>query len=133
MKSIEVVAALMVDNARVYVTQRGHGEFRGMWEFPGGKVESGETLYQALARELKEELDIDVNVGEEYAHIRHDYPTFHLSMHLMRTYLVSGEPKLLEHTSAMWAKDDELLSLKFLPADKVIVEQIAREIKNGVL
>ena len=130
MKSLPVVAALIFraspQGARsVFATQRGYGDWRGFWEFPGGKIESGETPQTALQREIREELATQISVGERIATIEYDYPTFHLSMQCFACEIVSGDLKLLEHENAAWLTADNLHSVKWLPADELILDKIA--------
>lgn len=122
MKRIEVVAGIIKNGEKIFATQRGYGEFKGFWEFPGGKIEANETRKQALVRELKEELAIDVKVENFLCTINYDYPTFHLTMHCFYCSIVKGELTLLEHQSAKWLKTNELDSVKWLPADIKVIE-----------
>ena len=124
MKSIEVVAGIIRRNDRILATQRGYGEFKDGWEFPGGKTERGETPQQALVREIKEELKSEIRVGEKLCTIEYDYPKFHLTMHCFWCDLLDGEPVLLEHEAARWLTADELNSVDWLPADVQVVEAI---------
>lgn len=124
MKSIEVVAAIIRRNGRILATQRGYGEFKDGWEFPGGKTERGETPQQALIREIKEELKSEILVGEKLCTVEYDYPKFHLTMHCFWCDLLDGEPVLLEHEAARWLTADELNSVDWLPADVQVVEAI---------
>ncbi|MST51051.1 (deoxy)nucleoside triphosphate pyrophosphohydrolase [Hornefia butyriciproducens] len=124
MKSIEVVAAIIRRNDRILATQRGYGEFKDGWEFPGGKTERGETPQQALVREIKEELKSEIRVGEKLCTVEYDYPKFHLTMHCFWCDLLDGEPVLLEHEAARWLTTDELNSVDWLPADVQVVEAI---------
>ncbi len=117
MKVIKVVAAILIHNNRVYATQRGYGEFKGWWEFPGGKIEPGETPGEALAREMREELDTEVEVGELLETVEYDYPEFHLSMDCFLCSIKSGKLTLLEHEDAKWLSAEELDSVNWLPAD----------------
>ena len=133
MKRIEVVAGIICDGAphsaetRFFATQRGYGDQKDGWEFPGGKMESGETPEQALARELKEELAIDVNVGEFLCTVEHDYPAFHLTMHCYFCTLADGNtPTLLEHEAARWLARAELHAVNWLPADVKVVEALEK-------
>lgn len=127
MKSIEVVAAIIRRNGRILATQRGYGEFKDGWEFPGGKTERGETPQQALIREIKEELKSEILVGEKLCTVEYDYPKFHLTMHCFWCDLLDGEPVLLEHEAARWLTTDELNSVDWLPADVQVVEAILAE------
>ena len=124
MKSIEVVAGIIRRNDRILATQRGYGEFKDGWEFPGGKTERGETPQQALVREIKEELKSEILVGEKLCTVEYDYPKFHLTMHCFWCDLLDGEPVLLEHEAARWLTADELNSVDWLPADVQVVEAI---------
>lgn len=127
MKSIEVVAGIIMDGEKVFATQRGYGDYKDFWEFPGGKMEPGETPQQALARELKEELAINVNVGEFLCTVEHDYPTFHLTMHCFYCTIAGGKaPMLLEHEVARWLSPAELRVVNWLPADVKVVEALEK-------
>nr|WP_163437406.1 8-oxo-dGTP diphosphatase MutT [Fibrobacter succinogenes] len=128
MKHIEVVAGIIKDSDKIFATQRGYGEFKDGWEFPGGKMEPGETPQQALARELKEELAIDVNVGNFLCTVDYDYPTFHLTMHCFYCSVIGGELTLLEHEAAKWLKTTELHSVNWLPADIEVVAALERNL-----
>lgn len=133
MKMIEVVAGVICrKNAQgtteFLATQRGYGDFKGGWEFPGGKTEPGETPEQALARELKEELAIDVNVGEFITTVEHDYPGRHITMRCYFCEIVGGELILLEHESARWLAASELRDLDWLPADIAVVDALEKQI-----
>lgn len=124
MKKIEVVAGVIKDGDRIFATQRGYGDQKGGWEFPGGKMEPGETPEQALVRELKEELDIEVNVGEKICTVEYDYPKFHLTMHCFWATIASGAIKLLEHEDAKWLDRESIRSVDWLPADIEVVNQL---------
>lgn len=127
MKSIEVVAGVIKDGERVFATQRGYGDFKDFWEFPGGKIEPGETPQQALARELKEELAIDVSVGEFICTVDYDYPAFHLTMHCFYCTIAGGKaPELLEHEAAKWLGPAELRGVDWLPADVEVVKALEK-------
>jgi 8-oxo-dGTP diphosphatase len=126
MKHIEVVAGIIKDDDKIFATQRGYGEFKDGWEFPGGKMEPGETQQQALARELKEELAVDVNVGGFLCTVDYDYPTFHLTMHCFYCSLVGGELTLLEHEAAKWLNMSELHTVNWLPADVEVVKALEK-------
>ncbi len=129
MKTIKVVAAIIRDGDRIFATQRGYGEYKDGWEFPGGKVEPGETSQEALVREIKEELDADIVVGDMLTTVEYDYPTFHLSMDCFWAALVEGSKmKLLEHEAAKWLAMDELDEVEWLPADVNVVEAIKKRI-----
>ena len=128
MKRIEVVAGIIKDGDKIFATQRGYGEFKDGWEFPGGKMEPGETPQQALVRELKEELAIDVNVGEFLCTVDYDYPTFHLTMHCFYCSVIGGELTSLEHEASKWLKMTELHSVNWLPADVDVVAALERNL-----
>ena len=124
MKTIEVVAAVICENGKIFATQRGYGPWRGYWEFPGGKIEAGETPEAALRREIMEELETEIEVGDLLTTVEYDYPEFHLSMQCFLCTIESGELTLLEHEAACWLGKDELQSVHWLPADIAIVEKI---------
>lgn len=133
MKTIRVVAAIIKttnENASpiIFATQRGYGDFKGGWEFPGGKIEEGETPQEALVREIKEELETEIVVGELIDTIEYDYPTFHLSMDCFWAEIVSGDLVLKEHEAAKWLTREELDSVEWLPADITLIEKIKREL-----
>lgn len=121
-KTIEVVAAIIIKDGRLFATQRGYGEWKDWWEFPGGKIESGETPEEALKREILEELQTEINVGELLTTVEYDYPNFHLTMHCYMCKVISGDLVLLEHESAKWLTRDELHTVNWLPADEGIIE-----------
>lgn len=126
MKTIEVVAAIIIRDNKVFATQRGYGDFAGGWEFPGGKIEPGESPQQALVREIKEELDADIIVGELLDTVEYDYPKFHLTMHCFLCELASDHLVLLEHEAAKWLSRDDLSSIDWLPADLGVVEKLGQ-------
>ena len=135
MKTIRVAAAVIKasdDKAEpiIFTTQRGYGEFKGGWEFPGGKIEEGETPQEALKREIKEELDTEISVGDFIDTIEYDYPTFHLSMDCFWCQIVSGDLVLKEHEAAKWLTKDKLDSVDWLPADITLIDKIRRELQN---
>ena len=123
MKTIEVVAAIISDEqGRIFTTQRGYGEWKDWWEFPGGKMEAGETPQQALRREIHEELDAEIEIGPLLRTIDYDYPDFHLTMHCFRCTLATDRLTLLEHEAAKWLAPSELHSVRWLPADEQIID-----------
>ena len=129
MKNISVVAAIIFrtssDGIRsVFATQRGYGDWKGWWEFPGGKIESGETPQAALEREIQEELATQISVGDFIDTIEYDYPEFHLSMQCFACNVVSGKLELLEHENAAWLTSENLRSVKWLPADLIILDKV---------
>lgn len=125
MKTINVVAAVIMKEGKVFATQRGYGEFKDGWEFPGGKVEAGESPEEALCREIREELEVEVNVGDLIDTIEYDYPAFHLSMKCYACTIAGGSPHLLEHEAARWLSADQLDSVVWLPADITLIPKIA--------
>ena len=131
MKTIHVVAAIIVDEDRVFATQRGYGDWKDYWEFPGGKVESGEMPEAALHREILEELDTEIAVGERITTIEYDYPEFHLSMECFLARITEGSLVLKEHEAARWLKKNELDSVKWLPADQTIIELLKQRVFEG--
>lgn len=124
MKTIHVVAAIIIRDHKLFATQRGYGEFKDGWEFPGGKIESGETPQEALKREIREELATDIEVGTYIDTIEHDYPAFHLSMECYACTVVSGKLELLEHENAAWLTKETLRSVAWLPADVSILDKV---------
>ncbi len=122
MKKIEVVAAILHQNGRYLATQRGYGEFEGMWEFPGGKIEPGEIQEDALKREIQEELGIEIIIEKQLCTTEYDYPSFHLSMYCFLCSISSGEIELREHKSARWLTTEQMNTLEWLPADIKIIE-----------
>lgn len=129
MKAVKVVAAVIHKDNKIFATARGYGEFKGMWEFPGGKVEAGETSQQALIREIQEELDTKITVGDLIGTIEYDYPTFHLSMDCFWCKVVEGKLKLLEAEDAKWLSKDNLYSVQWLPADMTLIEKIEQQMR----
>ena len=128
MKTIRVVAAVIRREDKIFATARGYGEFKGQWEFPGGKIEAGETPEKALAREIKEELETEIKVGSLIRTIEYDYPTFHLLMDCFWCEVVSGDLVLKEAEDARWLTKDQLYDVKWLPADLTLIDIISREI-----
>ena len=126
MKRIEVVAAIICQDDQIFATQRGYGDFKDGWEFPGGKVEPGETPEAALMREICEELAVEISVGELLTTVEYDYPNFHLTMHCYLCRLIGGELWLLEHEAARWLGKGELYSVEWLPADVGVIPLVER-------
>ena len=126
MKTIKVVAAIIFNDNQIFATERGYGEFKGGWEFPGGKGEPGESPEEALVREIREELAMEVEVGELFETVEYDYPAFHLSMDCFLCKIKSGTPVLLEHAAAKWLKKEELGSVAWLPADEGLIERLKK-------
>ncbi len=129
-KIVNVVAAIIRDGDKILATKRGYGEFKGGWEFPGGKREDGETAQEALKREIMEELETDIAVGELIDTIEYEYPTFHLSMDCFWAKIISGNLILKEHEAARWLGKDELYSVEWLPADRVLIEMVERRMQR---
>ena len=124
LKQIEVVAAIIRREGRIFATQRGYGEWKDWWEFPGGKMEAGETPEEALRREIREELSTEISVDGFLCTVEYDYPRFHLTMHCYLCHIESGSLTLKEHEAARWLANEELESVKWLPADLQILEEI---------
>ena len=125
MKTIEVTAAIIIQDGKVFATQRGYGDLKGWWEFPGGKMEPGETPQEALTREILEELDAEIEIGELLDTVEWDYPAFHLTMHCFLCTLISESMHLNEHEDAAWLSAETLYSVKWLPADEGLIPKIA--------
>ena len=128
MKTVRVVAAVIRKDDKIFATQRGYGEFKDGWEFPGGKIEEGETPEQALAREIREELNTEIQVGKLIDTIEYDYPKFHLSMDCFWCEIMQGGLELKEHEAARWLSKEELYSVDWLPADVGVIEKIKKEL-----
>jgi 8-oxo-dGTP diphosphatase len=124
MKKIEVVAAIIRDGDKILATQRGYGEFAGSWEFPGGKMEEGETRENALHREILEELEVAIEIDEYLQTVEYTYPNFHLTMHCYFCHVVEGVINLVEHLAGCWLTKGELDLVKWLPADLAVVERL---------
>lgn len=131
LKTINVVAAIICDDfnnkTKVFATQRGYGEYKGWWEFPGGKIESGETPQEALMREIHEELTVNITVGSLIKTIEYDYPNFHLSMDCFWAEVESGNLELKEAEAARWLTKEELDDVEWLPADEILIDKIKAE------
>ena len=128
MKTIRVVAAIIRDKDKIFATQRGYGEFKDGWEFPGGKIEEGETPQDALKREIMEELDTEIKVGELIDTIEYDYPTFHLSMDCFWAEVITGHLVLKEAEAAKWLTKEQMDSVDWLPADVTLIDKIRIEL-----
>ncbi len=129
MKTVKVAAAVIRDGDRVFATQRGYGDYKDDWEFPGGKLEPGETAREALVREIREELDTVIEVGEKLATVEYDYPGFHLSMDCFLARVLEGELTLREHEAARWLALDELDAVDWLPADRAVAAAVKQQAK----
>lgn len=127
MKIYHVVAAIIEQDNKIFATQRGYGEYKDGWEFPGGKIEAGETPEQALVREIHEELDMTIEVGRLVIHVSYDYPQFHLEMDCYLCSIAKGTPHLLEHEAAKWLSRNDIDSVGWLPADVQIIEAIKEQ------
>lgn len=132
MKSVEVAAAVIYKEGKYFATQRGYGEFEGMWEFPGGKIEPGETPQEALKREIQEELGIDIEINVHLCTTEYDYTSFHLTMYCYLCNIISGQMELREHKSALWLAPDSLDQVTWLPADKEVIEKIRSHTSPGL-
>jgi 8-oxo-dGTP diphosphatase len=128
MKTIEVVAAIIINGNQVFATQRGYGDYKGWWEFPGGKIEPGECPQEALKREIREELEAEISVGELLETVEWDYPVFHLTMHCFISTLESESLHLNEHEASAWLTRETLDSVKWLPADLILLDKIMKYI-----
>ena len=130
MKTVRVVAAIIKKDDRVLATQRGYGDYKDWWEFPGGKIESEESPQNALAREIREELDMEIRVGDYLITVEYEYPKFHLSMDCFWCEIEEGTPHLLEHEAAKWLPLNDLRQVKWLPADVEVVEAIEKTLQR---
>lgn len=134
MKTIEVVAAVIKgkdeNQNKIFTTQRGYGEFKGMWEFPGGKMEPNESREDALKREIEEELNTEISIGDFIQTIEYDYPEFHLTMHCFLCEVLSGDLSLIEHEDSRWLSADELYGVEWLPADIDVLGKVKEYINN---
>ncbi len=129
MKNIEVVAAVIIKDGKIFATQRGYGEYKDGWEFPGGKVEKGESFEAAIVREIKEELATEIHPDSFLCTVEYDYPSFHLTMHCFISHVVSGYLTLLEHENSTWLDSSNLDSIAWLPADILVVEKLKEYLK----
>ncbi len=129
MKTVRVVAAIIIKDNKVFATQRGYGAFKDDWEFPGGKIELDETPQEALTREIREELDTEIAVGDLLDIVEYDYPDFHLSMDCFLCKIVSGNLVLKEHEAARWLEKEELHSVAWLPADLDLISEIEKYLR----
>ena len=129
MRTLEVVAAIIIRGGSVFATQRGYGDWKGWWEFPGGKIEPGESPQEALVREIREELDAEISVGDLLETVEWDYPDFHLTMHCFICSLLSATLHMNEHEAATWLNLENLRSMKWLPADEILLDKIAEYLK----
>ena len=125
-----LVAAIIQNGDKIFATQRGYGEFKGGWEFPGGKIEDNETPQQALIREIKEELATDISVGELIDTIEYDYPTFHLSMDCFLCRIIKGNLELIEAKDSAWVTEDTIDTIQWLPADLTIIQKVKKLLKE---
>lgn len=130
LKTIHVVAAIIKKDNKIFATQRGYGEFKGGWEFPGGKVEPHESNEEALIREIKEELDSTIQIDSYFDTVEYDYPTFHLSMDCFLCSIVSGDLSLLEHLQSKWLSKGELYSVDWLKADLGLIEKLRKNMED---
>lgn len=124
MKTIEVVAAVIKHDNKIFTSRRNYGEFENMWEFPGGKIEEGETREESLIREIKEELELNIEVNKYLTTVEYDYPNFHLIMHCFMCTIIGGELRLNVHNDAKWTTLEELDKLNWIPADILVVEKL---------
>ena len=129
-KSIEVVAAIIRQGDKIFATQRGYGDWKDWWEFPGGKMEPGETPEQALLREIREELDTEIRIDTFLYTVDWDYPQFHLTMHCYMASLLGESLQLIEHEAARWLSREEIHSVRWLPADEILLPLIAEELQQ---
>ncbi len=132
MKTVRVVAAVIRNGDQIFATQRGYGEFKDGWEFPGGKIEPGETPQEALVREIREELDTVISVGDKIDCIEYDYPTFHLSMDCFWAEVTEGDLVLREHEAARWLSSEALDQVAWLPADRTLIAQVKDGLKHSL-
>lgn len=131
MKSIHVVAAVILRDGKVFATQRGYGAYKDYWEFPGGKIEPGETAEEALAREIREELDTEIAVEASFEQVKYDYPEFHLSMQCFLCRVIRGSLVLKEHEDAAWLDRERLDDVRWLPADETVISRLREILPEG--
>jgi len=131
MKSIHVVAAVILRDGKVFATQRGYGAYKDYWEFPGGKIEPGETAEEALAREIREELDTEIAVEAPFEQVEYDYPEFHLSMQCFLCRVIRGSLVLKEHEDAAWLDRERLDDVRWLPADETVISRLREILPEG--
>ncbi len=131
MKTVKVVAAILIQDNQIFATQRGYGDYKGRWEFPGGKLEPDETPEEALIREMREEMETEVTVGERFDTVEYDYPDFHLSMDCFLCTVKSGNLTLTVHEDARWLSAEKLYSVDWLPADLGLVAKLQRYVKGA--
>lgn len=131
LKTVQVVAALIINQDKVFATQRGYGEFKDGWEFPGGKIEPGETPEAAIKREIREELATDIRVEQPLTTVEYDYPTFHLSMECFICKVEKGDLTLLEHEAKKWLSFDELDAVDWLPADLMVLVELQKHMEEN--
>ncbi len=131
MKTVNVVAAVIVEGGKVFATQRGYGKYKDFWEFPGGKIEENETPREALKREIREELETEILPEEHILTVEYDYPEFHLSMDCYKASVIDGSLTLKEHEAARWLGPEELYDVNWLPADLAVVEKIGKMLEEG--
>lgn len=126
MKIVKVAAAIIIDQDKILATQRSYGDFKGLWEFPGGKIEAGETAEAALKREIREELDVGIEILELFDHLEYDYENFHLSLDCFIVRVTNGSITLKEHSAAKWLGKNDLNSVTWLPADITLIEKLQK-------
>ena len=131
MKTVRVAAAVIIRDGQVFATQRGYGEYKDYWEFPGGKIEPGETPEEALKREIREELETEIAAEEPLAHVEYDYPGFHLSMDCLVCRVIRGRLVLTEHEAAAWLSPERLDSVNWLPADRAVLDRLRKILEKN--
>ena len=131
MKTIQVVASIIHQDGKILATQQGNDEYKGLWEFPGGKMEPGETEEQAIVREIREELNVEIGVEKKVCTVEYDYPAFHLTMHCFWCHIHSGVLELKEHLSARWLSPSEWESVEWLPADVLVIDALKKSFQSN--